>query len=184
MSSSRIEYSEKYADEENEYRWVQVGGQYTTRCCGVIEQHTMATWMIGESAGIVFLRVIGLSESSYGTGMFAWIPRRSFLSRHSRRGDGAARGLVAEIRGAHRERKNDRGLPTALDDDGGGGSAVVAMRKTTNAPSPSFYFVAKWPRSPLFSSLIPKYNFFSPPPPQQKTLRNFYSHDNPSIASR
>jgi len=22
MSSSRIEYSEKYADEENEYRWV------------------------------------------------------------------------------------------------------------------------------------------------------------------
>jgi len=25
MSSSRIEYSEKYADEENEYRWVYMG---------------------------------------------------------------------------------------------------------------------------------------------------------------
>ena len=25
MSSSRIEYSEKYADEENEYRWVHIG---------------------------------------------------------------------------------------------------------------------------------------------------------------
>ena len=24
MSSSRIEYSEKYADEENEYRWVYI----------------------------------------------------------------------------------------------------------------------------------------------------------------
>ena len=107
MSSSRIEYSEKYADEENEYRWVQVGGQYTTRCCGVIEQHTMATWMIGECAGIVFLRVIGLSESSYGTGMFAWIPRRSFLSRHSRRGDGAAR-----------DRSPDGGGRSGIEEDG------------------------------------------------------------------
>lgn len=32
MSSSRIEYSEKYADEENEYRWV--GPVWRLLCAG------------------------------------------------------------------------------------------------------------------------------------------------------